>query len=153
MSVTCAVCVVSVKRLELQEALMGKIKVQHIQMSRLRRYMRPDSPVYLLATVHVACSVREGKRLPSPTPNSLLLVSPLSPDNAFNAVWDHRLGLCFGVLECNCGHVVGVKVHAAQGPDDALLNLINKVRVHHYFVILLTPFILYRPCSQPRRPK
>ena len=118
-----------VKKLELREALLGKVKVHHIEMSRLSSHLRPDSPVYLFPAVGVVCGVREGEGGGvvddmSPTP------APPPPLEALcNAVWDVKLGLCYDLLQCARGHVVGVRVHAAQGPNDAMLNLINKVRV------------------------
>ena len=45
-------------------------------------------------------------------------------DGLCNAVWDGNLGMCFGILECSAGHMVGVKVHTAPFP---LANLVDKV--------------------------
>ena len=47
-----------------------------------------------------------------------------STDGVCNAVWDGNLGMCFGILECPSGHMVGVKVHTALNPA---LHLKDKV--------------------------
>ena len=45
----------------------------------------------------------------------------------YNAVWDEKLGLCYALVQCKCGIVVGVKLHTVQGVE-CLETLVGKVR-------------------------
>ena len=45
----------------------------------------------------------------------------------YNAVWDEKLGLCYALVQCKCGTMVGVKVHTVQGVE-RLETLVGKVR-------------------------
>lgn len=66
-------------------------------------------------------------------PGPVVYNSPyLSPaDGLCNAVWDEKLSLCYGLLECTCSHMVGVKVHA-----DTMGCLTNKVLYMLYINLL-----------------
>jgi len=44
----------------------------------------------------------------------------------YNAVWDEKLSLCYALVQCKCGTVVGVKIHAVQGTEH-LETLVGKV--------------------------
>ena len=138
---------VVVEKLELKEAFcqLGKVKVHQIQTSRLWGHMRAGRGVgraahtYLLPAADVTCSEREGGvswHLPPETDPP-----PSSTDGPCNAVWDGKLGLCYGLLECTRGHMVGVKVYAVP---DAMKILTNKVGIYTCWLNLqyVSPFSL-----------
>ena len=59
---------------------------------------------------------------------AVVLISALhSPEGVCNAVWDRKLRMCFGVVECLSGHMVGVRVHSAP-----LTNMVDKVGLKEF---------------------
>ena len=51
----------------------------------------------------------------------------------YNAVWDEKLGLCYALVQCKCGTMVGVKVHTVQGTERLEL-LVGKVSWIDHFL-------------------
>lgn len=44
-------------------------------------------------------------------------------------MWDEKLSLCYALVQCKCGTVVGVKIHAVQGTEylEALVGKVNQI--------------------------
>lgn len=56
-----------------------------------------------------------------------------SGNGEYNAVWDEKLGLCYALVQCKCGTMVGVKVHTVQGTERLEL-LVGKVSLIGHFL-------------------
>ena len=59
-----------------------------------------------------------------------MLFRSLPPESSLNAVWDEKLSLCYGLLQCQCGSKPGVKVHATLQQENQE-RLLGKVSASH----------------------
>ena len=59
----------------------------------------------------------------------MFFVLPHTVGGEYNAVWDEKLSLCYALVQCKCGSVVGVKIHAVQGTArlEALVGKVSQI--------------------------
>ena len=60
---------------------------------------------------------------------------PHTVGGEYNAVWDEKLSLCYALVQCKCGSVVGVKIHAVQGTVrlEALVGKVSQICSNSHF--------------------